>query len=335
MRRKAEDDRRAVAQAELEQTKQASQAREKTRELEGKISALKAEGEKLTAAAAAAAASEKVAATKAVELSARLNEARARLVTGAGGGAGAAGGGAGSGGGVSGGGGLDDGMAGQLAEVGKLQMELESMRADLKAKTEALSTSERQRGQYEAMAKSKQKHVEALEAAGKATKEELEGKVNEALARAQAAEAEARSTKTGLASTVADLVKEKEMAEAEGAEKQKIVEKLKSDLRHVRSQAGQEARRTEDVRKELEVQRTAARAAEERYRQELEAHAGAITALRQAEDAQDGSDKGAREAQHGKDSLGAELIGARARWEGREGALNKGHYGGTGGRILK
>lgn len=42
MRRKAEDDRRAVAQAELEQTKQASQAREKTRELEGKISALKA-----------------------------------------------------------------------------------------------------------------------------------------------------------------------------------------------------------------------------------------------------------------------------------------------------
>lgn len=62
------------------------------------------------------------------------------------------------------------------------------MRADLKAKTEALATSERQRGQYEAMAKSKQKHVEALEAAGKATKEELEGKVNEALARAQAAE---------------------------------------------------------------------------------------------------------------------------------------------------
>lgn len=42
MRRKAEDDRRAVAQAELEQTKQASQAREKTRELEGRISALKA-----------------------------------------------------------------------------------------------------------------------------------------------------------------------------------------------------------------------------------------------------------------------------------------------------
>ncbi|CAN0536291.1 unnamed protein product, partial [Ectocarpus sp. 12 AP-2014] len=175
MRRKAEDDRRAVAQAELEQTKQASQAREKTRELESKISALKArlvspsppwqtkaEGEKLTAAAAAAAASEKVAATKAVELSARLNEARARLVTGGGGGAGAGGGGAGSGGGVSGGGGLEDGMAGQLAEVGKLQMELESMRADLKAKTEALATSERQRGQYEAMAKSKQKHVEAL-----------------------------------------------------------------------------------------------------------------------------------------------------------------------------
>lgn len=62
------------------------------------------------------------------------------------------------------------------------------MRADLKAKTEALATNERQRGQYEAMTKSKQKHVEALQAAAKATKEELEGKVTEALARAQAAE---------------------------------------------------------------------------------------------------------------------------------------------------
>ncbi|CAN0235319.1 unnamed protein product, partial [Ectocarpus sp. 13 AM-2016] len=165
--------------------------------------------------------------------------------------------------------------------------------------------------------------VEALEAAGKAAKEDLEGKVNEALARAQAAEAEARSTKTGLASTVADLVKEKEMAEAESAEQQNIVDKLKSDLRHVRNQAGQEARRTEDLGKELEVQRTAARAAEERYRQELEAHAGAITALRQAEDAQDASNKAARDAQHAKDSLAADLIGARARWEAREAALNK------------
>ena len=36
-----------------------------------------------------------------------------------------------------------------------------------------------------------------------------------------------------------------------------------------------------------QIQRTAARAAEERYRKELEAHAGAITALRNAEDAQD------------------------------------------------
>lgn len=62
-----------------------------------------------------------MAANKAVELSARLNEARARLVTGAGAdgaaGAGAGGGGAGSDSG--------SGMAGQLAEVGKLQMELQ------------------------------------------------------------------------------------------------------------------------------------------------------------------------------------------------------------------
>lgn len=36
-----------------------------------------------------------------------------------------------------------------------------------------------------------------------------------------------------------------------------------------------------------QVQRASARAAEERYRKELEAHAGAITALRHAEDAQD------------------------------------------------
>lgn len=43
------------------------------------------------------------------------------------------------------------------------------------------------------------------------------------------------------------------MAEAESAEKQKIVEKLQRDLRNVRSQAGQEARRTEEVKKELEV----------------------------------------------------------------------------------
>lgn len=52
---------------------------------------------------------------------------------------------------------------------------------------------------------------------------------------------------------MAELVKEKEVVEAESAEKQKVVEKLSSDLRHVRSQAGQEARRTEEVRKELEV----------------------------------------------------------------------------------
>lgn len=37
----------------------------------------------------------------------------------------------------------------------------------------------------------------------------------------------------------------------------------------------------------LQEHQRAAKAAEERYRQELEAHAGAITALRQAEEAQD------------------------------------------------
>lgn len=37
----------------------------------------------------------------------------------------------------------------------------------------------------------------------------------------------------------------------------------------------------------LQTQQKAARDAEERYRKELEAHAGAITALRQAEDTQD------------------------------------------------
>ena len=37
----------------------------------------------------------------------------------------------------------------------------------------------------------------------------------------------------------------------------------------------------------VQVQRKTARAAEERYRQEVEAHAGAIAALREAEDAQD------------------------------------------------
>lgn len=67
-----------------------------------------------------------MAANKAVELSARLNEVRARLVTTAAGTGtgGAAGAGAGAG---SGGAGFDDGsgMAGQLAEVGKLQMELQ------------------------------------------------------------------------------------------------------------------------------------------------------------------------------------------------------------------
>lgn len=83
-----------------------------------KIILKQAESQKATAAAAAAAASEKVAANKAVELSARLNEARARLVTG-GGGADRAAPGAGSGAGT------DDGMAGQLAEVGKLQVELQ------------------------------------------------------------------------------------------------------------------------------------------------------------------------------------------------------------------
>lgn len=39
--------------------------------------------------------------------------------------------------------------------------------------------------------------------------------------------------------------------------------------------------------------------------------------------------KAARDAQHAKDSLAADLVGARARWEAREAALNKVHYSST------
>ncbi|CAM9543980.1 unnamed protein product, partial [Hapterophycus canaliculatus] len=183
VRRKAESDRNDRAAAELAQANTDFKAREKIRELETELASLKAGCEKAKAAAAAAAASEKVAATKAVELSARLNEARAHLATGGGGGGGdsvAAGGTSGAG--------AEDGMAGQLAEVGKLQIELQSLKAELKAKTEALATNERQRRQYEAMAKSKQQQLDQLTSASKSTKEDLQGKVKEALAKAQAAE---------------------------------------------------------------------------------------------------------------------------------------------------
>lgn len=60
----------------------------------------------------------------------------------------------------------------------------------MKAKTEALATLERQRRQYEAMAKSKQQQLDQLASASKSSKEDLEGKVKEALAKAQAAEGE-------------------------------------------------------------------------------------------------------------------------------------------------
>ncbi|CAM9345119.1 unnamed protein product [Scytosiphon promiscuus] len=316
VRRKAESDRNDRAAAELAQAHTASKAREKVRELENDLASLKAECDKAKSAATAAAASEKVAATKAIELSARLNEARAHLATGGGGGGGAGAGGASRAG-------AEDGMAGQLAEVGKLQMELQSLKAELKAKTEALATNERQRRQYEAMAKSKQQQLDQLLSSSKSAKESLEGKVKEALAKAQAAEGEARSAKTGLASTVNELVKEKEAAEAESLERKKEVDKLRDDLHTAKSSAANQDRRMDGISKELEVQRTAARAAEERYRQELEAHAGAITALRQAEDAQDECNKAARDAKHAKDRLAADLMGARAQWDAREAILKK------------
>ncbi len=62
------------------------------------------------------------------------------------------------------------------------------MKAELKAKTEALSTIERQRGQYEAMAKAKQQQLDQLAAAGKSDKEGLEAKVKDALAKAETAQ---------------------------------------------------------------------------------------------------------------------------------------------------
>lgn len=64
---------------------------------------------------------------------------------------------------------------------------------------------------------------------------------------------EARSTKTGLASTVADLVKEKEEAEAESLGLKRRIDQLENDLRAARTHADQEASRTVNVKKELEV----------------------------------------------------------------------------------
>lgn len=66
----------------------------------------------------------------------------------------------------------------------------QSLRAEVKAKTEALSTNERQRGQYEAMAKAKQQQLDQLTAVGRADKDGLEAKLKEALAKVEAAEGE-------------------------------------------------------------------------------------------------------------------------------------------------
>lgn len=82
---------------------------------------IKAEAESAKQAAATAAASQKAAAERAVELAARLQEARARVVTSGGGGSGTPSGDSAE----APASGREDGISRQLAEVGKLQIELQ------------------------------------------------------------------------------------------------------------------------------------------------------------------------------------------------------------------
>lgn len=77
----------------------------------------------------------------------------------------------------------------------------QSLKAELKAKTEALSTIERQRGQYEAMAKAKQQQLDQLAAAGKADKEGLEAKVKDALAKVETAQGKQVTSAAATAAT--------------------------------------------------------------------------------------------------------------------------------------
>lgn len=64
----------------------------------------------------------------------------------------------------------------------------QAAKVELKAKTEALATNDRQRLQYEAIAKSKQQQLTQLMSAKDKMQEDLEAKAKEAVARAEKAE---------------------------------------------------------------------------------------------------------------------------------------------------